>query len=276
MKKTRKLARVALLALALLGVRHGVNAENWKHEELRRFPAAEAKQGVAVDDEFFYAIDNFKVGKYRKDSGERVDGWEGEKGGRIQHLNAGFVMDGRLYLTHSNFPKIPEESSVEILDVNTMKMVDSHRFENPPGSLTWLQWRDNGWYACFAHYARKDGPGPEATVVVRFDANWKEQQRWKFPKNLVAKFAKHSASCGAFGPEGKLYVTGHDARELYVLEVPADQAELKWIGTIEISAEGQAFAWEGLGLDQVKTAGFYSISRKSKAVIISRITVEGE
>src|SRR5690606_11035674 len=123
-----------------------------------------------------------KVGKYRKDSGERVDGWEGEKGGRIQHLNAGFVMDGRLYLAHSNYPKLPEQSSVEIMDVKTMKMVDSHDFENPPGSLTWVQWRDSGWYTCFAQYERKDGPGPQATALVRFDANWKEQQRWKFPK----------------------------------------------------------------------------------------------
>ena len=53
------------------------DAGNWRHEELRRFKAAEANQGVAVDAEFFYAIDNHAIGKYRKDTGARWV-WLGE------------------------------------------------------------------------------------------------------------------------------------------------------------------------------------------------------
>ena len=48
------------------------DAGNWRHEELRRFKAAEANQGVAV-----YAIDNHALGKYRKDTGARWV-WLGE------------------------------------------------------------------------------------------------------------------------------------------------------------------------------------------------------
>jgi hypothetical protein len=40
----------------------------WRHEETKRFKADEAHQGVAVDDEHFYAITNAAIGKYRKDT----------------------------------------------------------------------------------------------------------------------------------------------------------------------------------------------------------------
>ena len=43
-----------------------------KHAEIKRFPAPEAKQGVAVDDEFAYVVSDFAIGKYRKSDGVRV------------------------------------------------------------------------------------------------------------------------------------------------------------------------------------------------------------
>src|ERR1051325_11176835 len=88
-------------------------AGEWRHEELRRFKAAEANQGVAVDDQHFYAITNHAIGKYRKDTGERVASWDGGGSGTLKHLNAGVVLDGKLYCAHSNFPDLPEQSSVE-------------------------------------------------------------------------------------------------------------------------------------------------------------------
>ena len=49
----------------------------WRYEEVRRYKAPEAGQGVAVDREYFYAINNHTIGKYRKTTGERVAQWEG-------------------------------------------------------------------------------------------------------------------------------------------------------------------------------------------------------
>jgi hypothetical protein len=46
---------------------------------LKRFKADEAHQGVAVDAEHFYAITNAAIGKYRKDTGERVGGWKDDQ-----------------------------------------------------------------------------------------------------------------------------------------------------------------------------------------------------
>jgi|GEM_PF-416436 len=275
-------------------------AGGWRHEELRRFKAAEANQGVAVDAEFFYAIDNHSLGKYRKDTGARVAGWDGGKDGRIKHLNAGVVFKGRLYCAHSNFPKLPEESSVEIWDTATMQPVGAHRFHEPPGSLTWAlpllgdgdrsvpATAAGGWLGCFAHY--KSTSDPARSVVRRFDAGWKQLGSWSFPAELVQRFAGSSASGGGFGPGGRLFVTGHDAKELYLLgssstfqcrdvaeggpsrnstlESRATNGVLEWQATIPISAEGQAFAW-----DPVETNLLYSISRPRREVILSRVTL---
>lgn len=243
-------------------------SDGWQHRELRRFKAAEANQGVAVDTEHFYAIDNHAIGKYRKATGERVSGWSGPAGGMLKHLNAGVVLDGKLYCAHSNYPDVPEQSSVEIWDTSTMRHIDRHVFERPPGSLTWAVRRGADWYACFAHY-RTTGD-PARSRVVRFDAKWKPQVFWSFPSELVERFAGYSASGGDFGPAGKLFVTGHDARELYVLDLPSGGGELVWRATVPISAAGQAFAW-----DPTSRAGLYSIERKSREVIVSDVRRSG-
>ena len=240
------------------------DASGWKHEELRRLKAVEANQGVAVDAEHFYAITNHAIGKYRKDNGGRVAGWDGGKDGRIKHLNAGVVLDGKLYCAHSNFPALPEESSVEIWDTATMQPVGSHRFDKPPGSLTWVDRYRGEWFACFAHYKKTSDPAK--SCVVKFDAQWHEQARWSFPPKLIERFAGNSSSGGSFGPGERLYVTGHDAAEMYALDVPESGGELIWRATIPISTAGQAFAW-----DRGEDGVLYSIQRKTKEVVVSRL-----
>jgi len=255
--------------------KHAQGSGEWKHEELRRFTAAEARQGVAVDDNHFYAIDNHSIGKYRKDTGVRVSGWTGEKNEVIKHLNAGLVIQEVLYVAHSNYPDVPATSSVEFWQVDGMKPVGNQSFGLAPGSLTWVakkkQDDDKGWYACFARYESDGGVGSAGTQIIRFDEQWRQTSAWVFPKELVAKFGKYSASGGAFGPEGMLFVTGHDAKELYVLQLPKMGAILEWVATIPISAEGQAFAF-----DPADRGLLYSISRKSREVIVSRITFKRE
>ncbi|MBM3458551.1 MAG: hypothetical protein FJX77_08485 [Armatimonadetes bacterium] len=258
-------ASALLLGLGSAVVAVSPDAGPWKHRELRRFAAREANQGVAVDAGYFYAIDNRALGKYRKSTGERVGGWEGPAGGRIKHLNAGAVVAGKLYCAHSNYPDQPEESSVEIWATETMRPVGRHVFEKPPGSLTWVVPRGEGWLACFAHYRTTSDPA--RSRVVQFDRNWQPRESWRFPAPLVERFAGYSASGGDIGPGERLFVTGHDARELYVLELPDGGGELVWRATLPISAAGQAFAW-----DRGTAGSFYSIERKTREVIVARIT----
>lgn len=243
----------------------------WRQEELRRFPAKEANQGVAADEQFLYVISNRAIGKYRKDTFERVAGWKDEKGGGLIHMNAGIVREGRLYCAHSNFPGVPMVSSVEIFDTAAMQHVGSHSLGIGEGSLTWIIWRDGHWLACFAQYAvsrGKTGRDNTWTQVVQFDEQWRRVAGWVFPPELIERFASNSSSGGAFGPDGKLFVTGHTASELYVLEFPKAGSVLRWTATIPISADGQAFNW-----DPAKPEILYSISKRSSEVIVSRIGV---
>ncbi len=237
----------------------------WTHRELNRFKAEEAHQGVAVDAEHFYAVTNEAIGKYRKDNGARVGGWKDVKDGSIKHLNAGIVIDGKLYCAHSNYPEMPMKSSVEVFDPKTMQHLESIDLTRVGGSLTWVDRRDGAWYACFAQYAKTGDPA--RTCVVRFDLNWKPEAEIRFPAEMVARFGKHSSSGGSFGQEGHLFITGHDAQELYVLDLPVKGDVWIWGGAIPISAHGQAFAW-----DRSTPGILYSIDRKTKEVIVSRVS----
>jgi len=260
----------AFCAASVSGIAAEADKAKWKHEELRRIPATEANQGVAVDGEFFYAITNKAIGKYRKDTGEKAASWTAAKDEPFIHLNAGIVHEGKLYCAHSNFPRTPMVSSVEMWDTATLKHVGRHSFGQYIGSLTWLDRKDGHWIACFVHYAKNGGEagrGPEQTRIVQFDNDWKEMAKWSLPPSLIKKFGDYSSSGGAFGPEGKLFITGHDAKELYVLEFPKTGSVMEWVGTVPISAEGQAFNW-----DKKEAGMLYSISRKPKEVIVSRVT----
>ncbi len=151
----------------------------WRHEELRRFQAPEAGQGVAVDREFFYAINNHTIGKYHKATGERVAGWEGGAGGEISHLNAGLIVGGRLYTVHSNYPSVPMLSSLEIFDPATLKHIGSHSFGRMDGSFTWLDRRGGStgltagdrWIACFVHSGNRAAEPGLSEIVGGADAD---------------------------------------------------------------------------------------------------------
>lgn len=265
------IAAIALHTCATLLVQAAEpESASWRHDELRRFPAAEAKQGVTADAEHIYVITNTAVGKYRKDSGERVGGWAAPKQGPITHLNAGLIHDGKLYCAHSNYPTIPATSSVEIIDPATMQHVGTHSLGIAPGSLTWIDFRDGRWYACFAHYSKdkpRTGRDPAWTELVEFDDQWRRTAGWVFPPSVVSVFGGSSCSGGAFGPGGLLFVTGHDAPKLFVLQVPKMGSVLEHVGTVDISAHGQAFDW-----DAAEPGLLYSISRESSEVIVSRVT----
>jgi hypothetical protein len=246
------------------------HSTTWQHEELRRFPAKEADQGVAADEQHLYVISNSAIGKYRKDTFEKVGEWKQPKGGPLIHMNAGIVHEGKLYCAHSNFPTIPMTSSIEIWDTATMQHVDSHSLGIDMGSLTWIEPQKDGWLACFAHYSKdkpRTGRDPSWTELVKFDAAWRRIGGWVFPAALTKHFGGSSCSGGAHGPEGLLYVTGHTWRELYALKFPTGGSTLEWVDTIPMSAEGQAFNW-----DPKEEGVFYGIIKRTGEVVVSRFT----
>ena len=52
---------------------------------------------------------------------------------------------------------------------------------------------------------------------------------------------------GAIGPDGWLYLLGHDRPEMYVVGRPPMGPVLSHIATVSLEAEGQAFSWAKTG-----------------------------
>lgn len=244
--------------------RHGLVAT-----ELRRWQPRGANQGVAVDDRFFYGIGNFIVGKYDKRTGERVGEWIGLRGGPIVHLNAGVVQDGQLVLAHSNYPQVPMVSSLEYFDPSTVQPVKSVSLGLRDGSLTWAERKDGWWWACFAHYNESGAtPGRDQrwTHVGKFDERWQMIESWLFPPQVIATWGRSSCSGGSWGDDGLLYVTGHDAKELYVLRLPRLGSTLEYVTTIDVPFEGQSWAW-----DRSEGRIIYGIVRRTREVVVVQI-----
>ena len=234
-------------------------------QEIARFDVPEARQGIAVDEHFFYAIDNSRIGKYRKDNGERLAAWQGEKDGPIIHLDSGMIFNGKLYCAHSNYPGIPMTSSIEVWDAESLQHIDSHSFGIYRGSCTWVDRHDGFWWAAFAHYEKwkaETFKGTEWTSVVKFDDQWQELASWVFPAPVVERFRPMSNSGGSWGPDGLLYCTGHDRAELYALQLPAMGSELIWKKTVPIPVLGQGIAW-----DRFHPGEVWGIRKKDRQVV---------
>lgn len=70
----------------------------------------------------------------------------------------------------------------------------------------------------------------------------------------------------AWKGDGRIYVTGHDEPKLFVTEIPEAGSNLKWVDTIPIPAEGQAFDW-----DPTDPWVLWSVLKKNREVIVGRI-----
>jgi hypothetical protein len=214
---------------------------------LRVYEAPEADQGVAADARAFYAIDNTVIAKYDTATGAAIGKWAGPAGGLIRHMNSCLVEAGRLWCANSNYSQTPMGSSIEIFDTATLDHADTHSLGmTEEGSLTWFDRYRGGWVAGFAHYDEDGGlkyKNHAFSSVVTFDAEWRRTGGWLFPPGALDRMAPHAASGGAIGPDGWLYLLGHDRPEMYVVGRPLMGPTLIHLATIELEAEGQAFAW---------------------------------
>lgn len=240
---------------------------------LTRLPAPEARQGVAVDAAHVYAVDNSEIAKYDRRTGAKVAVFKGDPA-KFPHTNSCAVIARELVCAASNYPAVPMTSQVEVFDPATLKHLRTIPLGKQPGSLTWIDRWDGSWWAGFANY---DGRGGEsgrdhrATTVVRFDDQWRGQARWTFPPQVLARFAPRSNSGGAIGPDGRLYATGHDHTELYVLDIPEGGGVLQLVATVEIPVPGQAIVF-----DPGDKGVMFGVNRANREVVGFRLPpVEG-
>lgn len=234
-------------------------------QAVNSWPAAEARQGVAVDAEYFYAIVNSRIGKYRKADGTKVAEWVGDRIA-IRHLNSCLVEGSELICANSNFPETPMASSVEIFDTATLQHLRSIPVGVRNGSLTVVERQQGRWWGIFANY---DAPRSHLgrthrdTKIVLFSDDWAEVGGYVLPDTVLAHLAPHSISGGSFGPDGLLYLTGHDAPEMYVMRIPRQGPVLEHFATMPVPFEGQAWAW-----DRSAARTIYAIRRRAGEVVV--------
>ena len=259
-------ASLAIFLAAVLGLVQPAASIGSPLRVVRRYAAPEAKQGVAVDAQFFYAIDDAAVGKYEKKTGQHVGGWKSDGKDRITHLDSGVVFGNRLYCAHSNYPNTPMVSSVEIFDAPRMTHLESVPLPHL-GSATWVDRADGTWWVTFAHYAGaggERGKTPADTTLVQFDDRWQQLRAWSFPPAVIQRWEGMSSSGGVWVGRS-LYTTGHHARELYVLELPASGSVLALRAIIPFESEGQ-----GIAIDRDARL-LYSIQRRTREVLVSEL-----
>lgn len=237
---------------------------------LNEFDAEEAKQAVAADSTHFYAVANSSIGKYVRSNGKRVAVWHATEDLNLRHLNSGIVFDRKLYCCNSNYPQFPEVSSIEIFSTDSLEHIDTHSFGIYEGSLTWVDRRGDSWWAVFAHYSKNVTNNPFAkphtyTSLVQFDDEWRRVAGWVFPEEVLERFAPNSCSGGFWGPGDKLYCTGHDLGEIYVLSIPKAGSVLKHERTLVAPITGQGIAWPR------NESAFFGINRPKRSVIEFRL-----
>ena len=247
MWRTWALLAALVPALAQLPEYRAPPIQRLSARTLRTFEAPEARQGVAADRHHFYAVDNTRIAKYEIASGRGVGRWTGPRNGLIRHLNSCVVDRGTLWCANSNYSQIPMGSSIEMFETATVTHAGSHSLGmRDEGSLTWFDRSRDGWIAGFAHYDATGGvpfKDHRYSGVVAFDPEWRRTGGWLFPPSTLERMAPYAASGGAVGPDGWLYLLGHDRPEMYVVARPSMGPTMIHVATIDLEAEGQAFAW---------------------------------
>jgi len=236
-------------------------------ETVRRY-AADARQGVAVGANDVYAVSNWTIARLDKRTGEEKARWTGDRV-RFPHINSCTLISEELVCASSNFPGVPHVSTVEVFDPVDLHHKRSVALGLGTGSLTWVERKDGFWWAMFANY---DGPRGEAprdhrhTTLVKFDDQWRRLEAWALPPSILERIRPMSVSGGGWGPDGRLYLTGHDHPELYVVAIPMGGGVLDHVATYGIEAEGQAVDW-----DESEPGMLYGITRSTRELLAMRV-----
>ncbi len=224
----------------------------WKAES--SIKSEHATQAAAADEKRAFAVSSTTVAMYDRATGKLV----ATSTGNAVHLNSAFLMDGKVYCAHSNYPKKPETSEIRVYDPATNKLTVFHEFKDPPGSIVWNVHDGKHWWCCFAHY----GADNAKTLLIRYGDGFKEEQRWSFPKAVVDDWDKMSASGGIWDGD-TLLVTHHHYKVLYRLKVPKKGKELELVEALACPFPGQGIATDP------KSGGLVGIDRDAKKIVFA-------
>lgn len=203
------------------------------------FPAPEAHQAAAADDQYVYVISSTAVAAYDRNTRQRQ--WVSH-GGQASHLNSGFLWQGKLLCAHSNYPQQPNTSQIKAVDLSSRELSDFKDFGVSDGSLTWVVRHQDAWWCNFAFY----GAEQQKTRLVRYDDQWRETGSWTYPPQLYRFLGQYSLS-GGIWDGNTLLVTDHDHPVIYRFRLPQVGNELEWIDRRSVPFTGQGFALDPSG-----------------------------
>jgi hypothetical protein len=110
------------------------------------------------------------------------------------------------------------------------------------------------------------GKGTEWTTIVKMDDNWRSLEEWVLPMEIIEKIRPMSNSGGSWGPDGMLYLTGHDHEEIYAMQLPTQGSTLELVEVVPIKLFGQGIAW-----DRSEAGIIYGIRKKERVIVKSRL-----
>lgn len=262
------------VALVCTGLAHALDVLDAEH--LMSYPSPLAHQGVAVGENAFFAVTNTGLARHARRGGREVARWQSIGRAGVSHMNSCTLTRAHeLLCANSNFPKLPMTGSLEWFDPTTLTPVRTRSLGTTDGSLVWADELAGGWLAGFAHY---DGRGGEPardhryTRIVQFDPYWVPVEAWLLPDSVLERMRPHSASGGSVGPDGLLYLTGHDRPEMYALARPTQGATLVHVATIRLEIAGQAIAWDRLVDDRI-VWGIHRPTREVRSFRVPRIVL---
>ena len=134
------------------------------------------------------------------------------------------------------------------------------------GALNWVDFSQGFWWMTFANYDQPLGPGGTPygykanTQMIKFTTDFQVVESWTLPKSLLDRFELMSNSGGSWGPDGFLYLTGHDPAELYRVRLPKMGSVLEVVDVIPMNIRGQGIAW-----DRSEPGVIYGIVRATSA-----------
>lgn len=235
-------------------------------QTVRRYEAG-ARQGVAVGPADVYAVSNSSIRRLDKASGQERAAWSGDPV-LFPHINSCTLIETDLVCASSNYPASPHVSTLETFDALTLEHRSSLPLPGGLGSATWADRRQGVWFVMFANYDARGSEAPRTstdTVLVRFAPDWRPEARWTLPSDIVDRLRPMSLSGGGWGPDGRLYLSGHDHPELYVVDLPQGGGTMVPLETLAMEAEGQAIDW-----DDAEPGMLYGITRRTREILAMR------
>ena len=203
-----------------------------------------------MDRSYFYAVDNTSITKHSRETGAPLLQFAGVDGGPLIHMDSGAV--GRWPAVRGAL-QLQRVADGELRGGLRRAHAESRRLaqlrHRPRVTHLDRPRHDGYWWAAFANYDRVfDGAvygDTDNTQVVRMNDRFEVVAGYTIPTEILDRFRPMSNSGGSWGPDGRLWITGHDLGEAYVMEPPRAGSELRWIATVRLpGVEGQGIAWD--------------------------------